>query len=76
MESGTIRLLIPTPAQQTSCSEAGLSGGATVITHRLVAAVPEGPADRTASTGDQNSHRTSLFSSLCGDSRAFLSAVF
>ena len=33
------------------------------------------PADRTARTGDQNSHRTSLFSSLCGDSRAFRCSV-
>src|SRR5262249_50258780 len=34
-------------------------------------ATNQGPADRTARTGDQNSHRTSLFSSLCGDSASF-----
>jgi hypothetical protein len=38
-------------------------------------ATNQGSADRTARTGDQNSHRTSLFSSLCGDSRAFRCSV-
>src|SRR5262249_52800584 len=34
-------------------------------------ATNQGLADRSARTGDQNFHRASLFSSLCGDSRAF-----